>query len=110
MVRPLVALRKEGVDRNNRSIKNIISQSKSPSARRAWIEMHPTVDGGCGRGKSPSARRAWIEIAFDQNDGAQSKSPSARRAWIEMLPKSSASAVTESPSARRAWIEIGQKV
>ena len=37
--------------------------------------------------KSPSPRRAWIEIKFAKQDEAKRKlSPSPRRAWIEMRP------------------------
>ena len=83
-----VALLAEGVDRN--SIQNHLRE---------------------GRNRSPSSRRAWIEIA--QNDTKlppRSSSPSSRRAWIEI----SCSPVTlivavRSPSSRRAWIEIPRR-
>ena len=79
---------------------------RSPSTRRAWIEIV-----GLGLindvGSSPSTRRAWIEISsillrnaaslvalhpegVDRNRGdvlaayLALKSPSTRRAWIEM--------------------------
>ena len=44
-LQPQVALREEGVDRNNMEIiLNAFSHNKSPSARRAWIEIgHPTT-------------------------------------------------------------------
>ena len=56
-----VALRKESVDRN-RYLDNIeITQAKSLSARRAWIEIIKFVNLRVLDG-SLSARRAWIEI------------------------------------------------
>ena len=103
-----VALRKESVDRNICYLDNIeISQAKSLSARRAWIE----IPAGCWRDArrvSLSARRAWIEIrcsccpfrllavalrkeSVDRNHYRKRQSDfwvrslSARRAWIEIL-------------------------
>ena len=38
-----------------------MSASRSPSSRRAWIEMTPCCRSPAVR-KSPSSRRAWIEI------------------------------------------------
>ena len=83
------------------------NDSRSPSPRRAWIEISYFFERGCKHVWSPSPRRAWIEITetelFVVNVQA---SPSPRRAWIEI--KASASVVTfvKSPSPRRAWIEI----
>ena len=37
---------------------------KSPSTRRAWIEIPVTRDDSLKRAKSPSTRRAWIEICI----------------------------------------------
>ena len=37
---------------------------KSPSSRRAWIEITSRRMQG-HRKESPSSRRAWIEIAYD---------------------------------------------
>ena len=56
-----VALHTEGVDRNRKEINDLIQQQKSPSTRRAWIEISGTVYHLEGYG-SPSTRRAWIEI------------------------------------------------
>ena len=59
-----VALLAEGVDRNFFSSSLTASVLyRSPSSRRAWIEMvHPNTGGNnCA---SPSSRRAWIEIFF----------------------------------------------
>ena len=79
---------------------------RSPSSRRAWIEI-PMPSGRRGACASPSSRRAWIEIFYfpfvpftafvallaegvDRNFdqvaqavGAEG-SPSSRRAWIEI--------------------------
>ena len=35
--------------------------------------------------KSPSSRRAWIEIGQSGKNKPMNKSPSSRRAWIEIL-------------------------
>ena len=56
-----VALLAEGVDRNMRMF---------PAKRVAW--------------RSPSSRRAWIEIAMKKLEESGQMSPSSRRAWIEM--------------------------
>ena len=58
---PRVALRKESVDRNKRSISRIKVCIKSLSARRAWIEIIDDLEPSTTR-RSLSARRAWIEI------------------------------------------------
>ena len=57
--------------------------------------------------RSPSPRRAWIEITRGVRLKAVLTSPSPRRAWIEISPTipSTASPIS-SPSPRRAWIEI----
>ena len=114
-----VALLAEGVDRNLPVRISCRKSGRSPSSRRAWIEI---ISG---------TRRAWIEITLpqrsrrtrsvallaegvDRNCYAARKvrgykmSPSSRRAWIEIpytffLPF----ALGGSPSSRRAWIEIG---
>ena len=39
---------------------------KSPSSRRAWIEIHNCYIIGDGK-ESPSSRRAWIEILGGKN-------------------------------------------
>ena len=56
-----VALHPEGVDRNwlHTVMKNI--SPRSPSTRRAWIEIN-RADYKWGVHESPSTRRAWIEI------------------------------------------------
>ena len=61
MVTTIVALRKESVDRNIAAILDEGQNSRSLSARRAWIEI---IQGSFlpGWGWSLSARRAWIEI------------------------------------------------
>ena len=57
-----VALRKESVDRNNRPNGQKHINSRSLSARRAWIEIIIVITIQTGLGLSLSARRAWIEI------------------------------------------------
>ena len=130
---PKVALHPEGVDRNG-SRRNIHQKIiRSPSTRRAWIEMrndtgvnpyekvalHPEgVDRNWSAGisimiapMSPSTRRAWIEISiFPRRSAKEIRSPSTRRAWIEISSSPGQFAVIVSPSTRRAWIEISNIV
>ena len=80
--------------------------SRSPSSRRAWIEITSRIPPalwqavallaeGVDRNAvgvvlksdstlSPSSRRAWIEIRFGSPLTHSGKSPSSRRAWIEI--------------------------
>ena len=61
-----VALRKESVDRNIRTLILHMARLTSLSARRAWIEISPVSAPFATPTKSLSARRAWIEIVpFD---------------------------------------------
>ena len=103
---------------------------KSPSSRRAWIEISQVLEPSNGP-KSPSSRRAWIEIRLygegirltavallaegvDRNTKVAEDvwrycgSPSSRRAWIEIVFPVSFRRTALSPSSRRAWIEIAQ--
>ena len=61
--RPLVALRKESVDRNARRLALSWAVSVSLSARRAWIEINKAEVVKTSNAESLSARRAWIEIS-----------------------------------------------
>ena len=102
---------------------------RSPSSRRAWIEMTRCAVAGGSFPASPSSRRAWIEIdtqgdVFKDNQVALlaegvdrnamtsvplpkvESSPSSRRAWIEILNSTGTPNASPSPSSRRAWIEI----
>ena len=56
-----VALHPEGVDRNPRSSSATTSSVRSPSTRRAWIEI-VEKKSTLQTKWSPSTRRAWIEI------------------------------------------------
>ena len=101
---------------------------RSPSSRRAWIEIKMCCKAIAMR-KSPSSRRAWIEIVFfsgsyikvyvallaegvDRNILSKAlhrwgnQSPSSRRAWIEIFWGLFGVKLPPSPSSRRAWIEI----
>ena len=72
------------MDRNEQLALKMMKNTESLSARRAWIEIFPTI------------------ILY-----AIIGSLSARRAWIEMLKKVSVIVPSGSSlSARRAWIEI----
>ena len=101
-----VALLAEGVDRNSR--KKFISPQpqRSPSSRRAWIEITKPQQQNQPK-PSPSSRRAWIEMSWSQ--GSSDSASVAllaegvdrngyQEAWAEYRMKS--------PSSRRAWIEI----
>ena len=95
-------------------------KEKSPSPRRAWIEIFFFLACRRIRNTSPSPRRAWIEMVGDVDGinrgvrrpphggrglksraivkhGVACVSPSPRRAWIEM--KSSAALATPPPVA-----------
>ena len=101
-----VALHPEGVDRNRKTAPRMVKSKRSPSTRRAWIEI-----GSWTRRKqlrtSPSTRRAWIEIQRKHSCFYPTPpSPSTRRAWIEISLLSKCGDRIQSPSTRRAWIEI----
>ena len=79
-----VALLAEGVDRNNNIRKILAMLDKSPSSRRAWIEIVP-VTLTCGM-----VYVALLAEGVDRNTEREDKvaernlSPSSRRAWIEI--------------------------
>ena len=56
-----VALLAEGVDRNELLQVCSALRKKSPSSRRAWIEIRKVILA-LGDAVSPSSRRAWIEM------------------------------------------------
>ena len=43
------------------------------------------IRGTSAHQKSPSSRRAWIEITSTRRGRGQCRSPSSRRAWIEII-------------------------
>ena len=57
----MVALLAEGVDRNPPLSNSVKLSRRSPSSRRAWIEIKKTKNPPA-LARSPSSRRAWIEI------------------------------------------------
>ena len=57
-----VALLAEGVDRNGIGAAVFRLNRRSPSSRRAWIEIRMEVKIMADIKESPSSRRAWIEI------------------------------------------------
>ena len=59
---PVVALRKESVDRNRPGLVTGCEHIRSLSARRAWIEIVCGTVTAYPIFPSLSARRAWIEI------------------------------------------------
>ena len=80
-----VALLAEGVDRNSAMCSPKSVFRRSPSSRRAWIEIT------CGRSSATSARVALLAEGVDRNKkcslycSGRAASPSSRRAWIEIL-------------------------
>ena len=103
-----VALLAEGVDRNFFGHLPSRRRVRSPSSRRAWIEIGLTATRAARSTGSPSSRRAWIEISC--------RSWSAPRSRVALLAEGVdrnechvivLSALARSPSSRRAWIEIG---
>ena|GEM_PF-713392 len=82
----LVALHPEGVDRNCEGWEPMSTPfRRSPSTRRAWIEICLLAATRRCTGASPSTRRAWIEMGVPGTEPAGSwSSPSTRRAWIEI--------------------------
>ena len=101
-----VALLAEGVDRNKRDY-SLLTTMKSPSSRRAWIEISSTRRG---QEQCPVALLAeGVDRNIDRrpNGVLNLQSPSSRRAWIEMEKHKAVSHGNPgSPSSRRAWIEI----
>ena len=63
-IREYVALLAEGVDRNIAPGKYSTAGSRSPSSRRAWIEITTKWGPRLRSIASPSSRRAWIEIGL----------------------------------------------
>ena len=80
---------------------------KSPSSRRAWIEINYKWSDG-----TTTAKVALLAEGVDRNVSREysshrsSRSPSSRRAWIEIQVANLPSFGQLSPSSRRAWIEI----
>ena len=103
----MVALLAEGVDRNIASFGSVEWAKKSPSSRRAWIEMlllHVLLWFWL---TSPSSRRAWIEIT----PAVAKKARRGVALLAEGVDRNLMSFHTVcrarwSPSSRRAWIEI----
>ena len=95
------------MDRNGNVKPDRETVSRSPSSRRAWIEIqsHTSVILYChvallAEGVDRNVRRSVLVALFKV-------SPSSRRAWIEMLSgQQSGTWAAWSPSSRRAWIEI----
>ena len=82
-----VALLAEGVDRNRQIRRDHNGKYRSPSSRRAWIEI--TIYNA---GERVKGNVALLAEGVDRNATAK---PSER--WLQA-----------SPSSRRAWIEISQ--
>ena len=81
----VVALLAEGVDRNKIWEWKFYKIKRSPSSRRAWIEISHRESS------SASGPVALLAEGVDRNelpicvDVEDNKSPSSRRAWIEIV-------------------------
>ena len=109
-LRPAVATREGGVDRNIHNGRILCDAVTSPPARVAWIETY------VAKGKFDAVVVATREGGVDRNMtereivSKQAMSPPARVAWIETSsaqcwPRPPA----RSPPARVAWIETSLK-
>ena len=127
-----VALLAEGVDRNMMSCRLYFFIVRSPSSRRAWIEIERHFSDRGLVHKSPSSRRAWIEIisasTVQSLSGVALLAEGVDRNWqnaAARCPVTTVALLAEgvdrnhcrpfasprripSPSSRRAWIEIVQ--
>ena len=103
----VVALRKESVDRNIFINYTIDNESRSLSARRAWIEIVRGPITAYPIFPSLSARRAWIEIGSSEN-GVVLAFVALRKESVDRNCSRSHNRLPNIPSlsARRAWIEI----
>ena len=124
-----VALLAEGVDRNCKMLALVVQPVRSPSSRRAWIEISifrlqqsPSgvallaegVDRNqrCNNIHNRAEEVALLAEGVDRNSWGISRtaaalaSPSSRRAWIEIGQAVQHRQTAASPSSRRAWIEI----
>ena len=82
----LVALLAEGVDRN--AFSRSFAAQKVVALLAEGVDRNNYSGGGQRRGRrSPSSRRAWIEIVLAVGRGHCLLSPSSRRAWIEIVPR-----------------------
>ena len=81
----VVALLAEGVGRNQPSFCSTLQRTRSPSSRRAWVEIYIYHAKSYSPAVSPSSRRAWVEICLSQASVILAGwSPSSRRAWVEI--------------------------
>ena len=102
-----VALLAEGVDRNNEVGSSLPEVSRSPSSRRAWIEIES------GRCRQQRKHVALLAEGVDRNynDGRYFLLRYNVALLAEGVDRNSIGATKDgvlvgSPSSRRAWIEI----
>ena len=80
----MVALLAEGVDRNACE-HTLLSKKYEVALLAEGVDRNPVNSPPTAiPGRSPSSRRAWIEIGGQRLAAAHLKSPSSRRAWIEI--------------------------
>ena len=125
---PLVALLAEGVGRNSYKDCAEGKSDRSPSSRRAWVEIPPALPGlrapcvallaeGVGRNYSIKTRPRRSAVALlaegvgrnclmAAGSALNFSSPSSRRAWVEIHQHEPGYPDIQSPSSRRAWVEI----
>ena len=80
----MVALLAEGVDRNAVCGRRSRSGRRSPSSRRAWIEIAPTLSWVCPSSVALLAEGVDRNNAYSNGIKLGITSPSSRRAWIEI--------------------------
>ena len=84
-----------------------VSARRSPSPRRAWIEILLAASASHAVRSRPPHGGRGLKCCDTSGTDTRSRSPSPRRAWIEMyLVCSAPLLLVGSPSPRRAWIEI----
>ena len=97
------------MDRNNQTCRVKTSESRSLSARRAWIEISVNIRSFLLVLVALRKESVDRNLIFAARHMAVGVSLSARRAWIEIVSGAiTAYPVFPSLSARRAWIEIGR--
>ena len=79
---------------------------RSPSSRRAWIEIAGRTV--CHKQGHVALLAEGVDRNISTNPPVQQsvRSPSSRMAWIEILASSMPVIKPPSPSSRRAWIEM----
>ena len=101
-----VALLAEGVDRNYIASELVVDDERSPSSRRAWIEMCQPL---------PLATQEAVALLAEGVDRNVDNLEAVQQAIVALLAEgvdrnlsiwAAIACLSTSPSSRRAWIEI----